>query len=405
MKTSFIVTSFDIAPYIQQCLDGLVDCLDSGDEVIVVDDGSSDETVEIISRFVERGGFAPDINVQLIFLGANTPGGVGIPGNIGLREATGEAVFFVDGDDWLVSHGFRACRRVFEELQPDILIGNYLEYDQRANVSRAPADQLRWDLGIPTGLQERRKLALSLIAVPWRKFYRRAFLEENKLRFPEGKFFYEDNPFHWDVCLRAGSIEFRNSVLCQHRVNRQGQTMSATGAELAAFFTHFETITDNLDQLSYGADSEKRFAAIDWLIGNMAWHLERLRASAFWDYALVATHALRRIDDASWDRLRSGRFKGTAVLRAAEQLRLADTAVVVGIWQNERIHAQTERLNRAVDGIAGDVRAMREAVDALTKSMGAVGQSTSQSASHLQSLVAITEFEAFQALEKLTNAE
>lgn len=241
MRLSFIVTSYDILPYIDRCLNSLAAVVQPGDRVILIDDGSEDGTANRVAGRA-AAGFGPGVSVLPVLFGTNTIGGVGIAANTGLIEALGEpgceGVFFVDGDDWLEPSGFRAARSVFAASEADVLLGNYEEYDEQSG-SRRQADAGRWRRvpGLGDDLEAARDLALSMIAVPWRKFYRADFLRRHRLRFPEGRFFFEDNPFHWAVCLAAGHIAFHDAVLCYHRVNRPGQTMVSTGAELLSSST------------------------------------------------------------------------------------------------------------------------------------------------------------------------
>ncbi len=215
MNVSFIITSYNIAPYIETCLNSLIPCLRAGDEVIVVDDGSKDDTPDLVQAFFETAELPDGVAVVPVFLGANTFGGVGIAANVGLDHASREAVFFVDGDDWLNGAVFNRCRDTFAARGVDFMFTNYLEYDEAADETRVPADQMRWgELHRAVAPEARLDMALSMIAVPWRKFYRRAFLQDNGLRFPEGDYFFEDNPFHWAVCRPANSFSFLDQVIC-----------------------------------------------------------------------------------------------------------------------------------------------------------------------------------------------
>ncbi|CUH89373.1 putative glycosyltransferase EpsJ [Phaeobacter sp. CECT 5382] len=330
MKFSFIVTSWNIEDYIGACLDSLAPCLAPGDELIVIDDGSDDGSCEEITaalaRLKERGAA-----LRPIFLGVNSPGGVGIPANVGLREATGEAIFFVDGDDWVDAAGLQAARRRFEAQNCDVLIANYRVYDAVQDQFSPPSDQSLWR-GVEgcRSLQERRHLALQMVGVPWRKIYRRSFLEAHKIRFPEGDFFYEDNPFHWQVCLAATEIGFFNRSVCSHRMGRAGQTMAATGADLAVFFDHYERIVAQLPDPQYRPD------VLRWLLENMAWHMERLAPAAQWIYAVRAEETLKTIVDADWQAMRhdvvAQRAWGAA--RALAQGRLGE---VISTWQQQQM--------------------------------------------------------------------
>lgn len=296
MAISFIVTTFNIEQYVDQCLSSLMSCVRAGDQVVIVDDGSSDDTVPAINRVVAANR-QKDVEVTTAFLGVNTFGGVGIAGNIGMDLATRDTIFFVDGDDFIETEGFVRARRVFESSDADVLICNYLEYDERNAASKHPADHHKW-AGISNrpDAEKRRLMALDLIAVPWRKFYRRSMITQNRIRYPEGDFFFEDNPFHWRICRAARNIIFCNEVICHHRINRPGQTMTSTGHELAAFFTHFRTIFGEIPQ----DQREHRELACRWLVNNVTWHLDRLKPEAMWRYLSEAARTFATIPDDIW---------------------------------------------------------------------------------------------------------
>ena len=300
---SLIVTTFDVGPWVEAALDSAARVLRPGDELIVVDDASRDDGPGKIRAFGASGRLAPGVAFRPILLGRNTPGGVGPAANIGLAAARSEIVAFLDGDDWLEVAGFLAARDRFEaaltEAVPaDILIANYLEWHEAGGHQRLPADAGRWK-GVTalTGTNARDQ-ALSMIAVPWRKLYRRAFLEDHRLRFPEGDFFFEDNPFHWAVLRAANRILFCDRVICLHRIARPGQTMASKGTELLAFFTHYETITAGMGW----RDHALRLRAMRWLVGNLTWHMERLAPSAIGPWVAAAHCALSAFSRRDWVR-------------------------------------------------------------------------------------------------------
>lgn len=389
MRLTFVVTTFDIAPWVGQCLDSVRACARPGDAVVVVDDGSADGTAEAVEAALAAPGWAEGVHRQAVLIGANTPGGVGIPANIGMMHATGEALFFVDGDDWLEPAGFAAARAAFAaanagEARADILIGNYREHDEAAGQARLPADAHRWAALPPPGDAEAaRRLALSMVAVPWRKFYRRDFLVRHRLRFPEGRFFYEDNPFHWAVCLAARGIVFADTVLCRHRVNRPGQTMAATGAELLAFFDHYDRIRAGLPA---GRD-DLEGAALDWLLAQMSWHVGRLSHTAWWPWAARAAAALAAPSPAVWAAA-AARHAGTRTVGIAAALRAGDVAGVVGVLAAEQAQRKLEAVENAVRRLDLGLAALRaETERALARIGGGV-----------EALCRIAEFEALAAL-------
>jgi len=321
MSISFIVTSYNIENYIFQCLKSVAACALAQDEIIVIDDGSSDATTDKIRAFIDGENLPSGVEIHPIYLGINTPGGVGIAANIGLDMAHRDTVFFVDGDDWLNPETFNHCRDVFAARGGDFMMVNYCEHDSETGIDHAPADQGLWDrVQASLSPQQRLELALSFIAVPWRKFYRRQFLQDKALRFPEGDFFYEDNPFHWAVCRGTEKFSFYNQVICFHRVNRSGATMAATGEPLLAFFSHFDTIRADIA----ADDTALHSAALRWLITNMRWHLERMDPNIHRAWGRRAIVALQGIDQQQWQQDIETHFAPSPIMEACAQLRAGD---------------------------------------------------------------------------------
>lgn len=352
MSISFIITTYNIEEYVGECLESLRSCLRSGDQVIVVDDGSTDRTAEIIGEFIDRGSFGPDISWTPVWLNTNTIGGVGIPGNIGLDHAHCDTVFFVDGDDYLIPDEFIAARREYEANPTDICIAEYLEFDQKAKRTKPPADAKKWSkLTAPMEPEAARRAAIDLIAVPWRKFYSTEFLRRHRLRYPEGDFFFEDNPFHWRVCLHAKTIGFTRHVICHHRINRPGQTMASTGGELMAFFTHFRTIQTEIPQTR----GDLRRQSVRWLIGNMSWHIPRLQNSAFCSYATRAHSALRQIEESDWQVL-APEMSASMTWHYADRLREGHLWDVIEAWRVNADRAVQTRIEREIRNLSARLR-------------------------------------------------
>lgn len=400
MNVSFIVTTYNLERYIGQCLQSLHGCLRPGDQVILVDDGSTDRTEEVVAAFVAEGGLPAEVEWCPIWLGCNTIGGVGIPANIGLDHAQRDVVFFVDGDDYMIPDAFLGARAAMEAQSPDILIADYLEYDEAAHRTKRPADADKWpaDPG-PLTAEARRLAALSLIAVPWRKFYRNDFLRRHDLRFPEGDFFFEDNPFHWQVCTAARSIAFVQRVICHHRVNRPGQTMASTGRELVAFFDHFQTIRSALPPDS----APLRRQAARWLVGNMSWHIPRLRPDAFLVYARRAVQALGMVNDADWQALEP-EYGSTMVWHHAAQLRRGESWAVVESWQTRADREARQRMERAIQKLGEQVGRLQERLASLEK-LAPIEKDIRQMRELLHAQQAIEEFRALRALSKVNGSE
>ncbi len=266
-ELSIIVTSYNIEPYLAACLDSIVAQTFSDTEIIVVDDGSSDSSPDIIREYAAR-----DERIVPVLLETNSPGGVATAANAGLERATSPWVGFADGDDLFVPRAFERLMRAATASEADLVMGDYREFTDGSDDLVAPADERRWeDLheGVYPLTEENTHRFLRFVAVPWRKLYRRSFLEEHRIRFPVGDYFFEDNPFHWFCLLQAGSIAIVPEVLCHHRVARTGQTMQTADERLFRIFQHHETIHRFLE--STGRLDLYKTTLLAWAISQMEW--------------------------------------------------------------------------------------------------------------------------------------
>ena len=171
----------------------------------------------------------------------------------------------------------------------------YVLLDDRDGSVRPPGDAHRWDELDQAAYDldvARSRQFLRFIAVPWRKIYRRAVLEDNDLRFPVADWFYEDNPFHWFAILSSTSIAVVPEVLCQHRVARAGQTMATVDARLFKMFAHHETIHAWL--VDRGLDATYRPTLLGWAMSQAQWIGRRtppeLREELFANLRMVHAH-------------------------------------------------------------------------------------------------------------------
>ncbi|WP_086641262.1 glycosyltransferase family 2 protein [Acetobacter tropicalis] len=270
---SIIVTSYNIKNYIEECIDSIVKSSAENYEIIFVDDGSNDGTVDIIKKF-----HAEKENVKTVFIEENTVGGVATAANIGLRHATGEYIAFADGDDIFEPEIFSKMLDSAQKYNSDVVICDYKEFfasEEGENILQDHAYEGRWqdlcdrrfiDLNLEQNL---RKDILTLIAVPWRKLYKRSFLQAKTIFFPEGDFFFEDNAFHWFVVTQASSVSFINEVLYFHRKNRVGQTMGSAGSALIKIFIQHEIIVDFLRKKNLFFTYKN--SVMLWLFNQICW--------------------------------------------------------------------------------------------------------------------------------------
>ena len=307
-----IVTCYNVEKYLDDCLRSVVSQTLDDMEVIVVDDGSTDDTAAIIRKF-ERA----DPRVRSILLPENTIGGVGSAANAGLDAATGDYIGFVDGDDYVERDMFEKMCDAAKNGHSELVVCRYLEFDGDTGEKREPAErscwagirgETTWQLDTP----EKVNRALGFIAVPWRKIYARALLDENAIRFPVVDYYWEDNPFHWFSVCSAKSVSIVPEVLCYHRVGRAGQTMISQSPDFVKVFGHHETIRAWLSDR--GMLPQYEGALLSWALSQYEWVVGRLTresGGALYD-ALRAV--VQTVDESALERALQTKLRSTGTM-------------------------------------------------------------------------------------------
>ena len=118
---SVIVPVYKVEPYLRQCVESVLNQTYRDIEVLLIDDGSPDRCGEICDEYVEK-----DARVR-VFHTENR--GLSAARNLGLREANGEYIGFVDSDDWIEPDMYEVLLRRIQETGADIgVCGAWEEY-------------------------------------------------------------------------------------------------------------------------------------------------------------------------------------------------------------------------------------------------------------------------------------
>ncbi|MFJ9539578.1 glycosyltransferase family 2 protein [Streptomyces sp. NPDC101225] len=205
VKVSVIVPVHDPGPYIEDCIASLLRQSLPSDayEVIFVDDGSTDGTSARLDALA-----ADEPRVKVIH--QENSGWSGKPRNVGIAAAQGEFVMFVDHDDRL---GDEALERMYGygvANGADVVVGKMAGQGRQV-----PVELFRRNR--PRASVEDAPLIDSLTP---HKMFRRAFLDEIGLRFPEGRRRLEDHVFVVEAYLRAANVCVIGDYVCYYHVRR-----------------------------------------------------------------------------------------------------------------------------------------------------------------------------------------
>ncbi|MBD3942547.1 glycosyltransferase [Microbacterium sp. NEAU-LLC] len=238
-----VMPVYNVEPYLDVAISSVLQQDFADLELIIVDDASTDGGRRIINKHWQR-----DPRVRVFGLDHNTLGGAGVPSNIGIRAARGTYVAFADSDDHVTKTGLASLVQTAELHAAEIVIGDFRTFSDKQKEGIDSYDRAVWsEFPVNRPISAFSHPALfRLSPVPWRKLYRRDFLEEHGILYPEGDYFYEDNPLHWFVLSRAHRVVASDEVVSYHRMEREGQTMSAQSYKLGSFVNHMNTILNFL---------------------------------------------------------------------------------------------------------------------------------------------------------------
>ena len=175
-KVSIIVPVYNVEKYIRRCLDSLVNQTIDDYEVIFVNDGSPDNSKDIILEYMEK---YPDI----IKLYDKENGGQGSARNLGIKKATGEYLGFVDSDDFVNLEMFKKMYDLAKQKKSDIVACSYKIYYENSNTFEDYNLKMNNETIIEDYIMEQPAI--------WNKLIKRELIIDNKLFFPEG-IIYED---------------------------------------------------------------------------------------------------------------------------------------------------------------------------------------------------------------------
>lgn len=222
-KVSIIIPVYNVEEYLKQCLDSVVNQTLKEIEIICVNDGSIDGSLQILEEYAQK-----DKRIKII---TEKNGGLGAARNTGMEYATGEYIGFVDSDDWIDLTMYEKLYKNAKSQNSDIVMCPIHLFDDTAKKLRYnhpyyTLECFNEDFDNRVFNHDDTKDFLFKISVTaWNKIYKKKFLDEINAKFPEGLIF-EDNPFFHKVYLNANNVSLIRDFLYFYRINRSDSIIS-----------------------------------------------------------------------------------------------------------------------------------------------------------------------------------
>ncbi|MCR5261597.1 MAG: glycosyltransferase family 2 protein [Candidatus Gastranaerophilales bacterium] len=243
-KVSIIIPVYNAAEFVEKCLKNCLLQTMRTLEVIVVDDKSTDNTVEIVQSVIEK-----DKRVKLIQLEKNSR--QGYARNVGIQHAKADYIMFLDVDDGYENDCVELMYKKITEDDADMTVCKFYTLDYKTMLVETYHDFKNYaDISenLYSGFCYKDLNPYEIFNkcnVVWDKIYKKSFILDNNITFPGGMY-CEDDVFSFKAFFRAKKITVLDKYLVYYRVNRDNSS-SVIGDETAFdCFRMMKLIRDDL---------------------------------------------------------------------------------------------------------------------------------------------------------------
>lgn len=220
---SIIIPVYNVESYISKCIESVLNQTYKEFEIIIVDDGSPDNSIKIAQKYA-------DIDKRITIIRKEN-GGLSDARNAGMQEAKGKYIYFLDSDDYIEDILLEKVINCAEKNNSDVIIfGYFVDYvDDKGSVKYTNNVFLN-----TTELEVKYEGSfivdnnlLAMLGYAWNKFYKRDYLINNNIKFEKGVSLIEDILFNELALTKSKNIFILKNQL-YHYTHRDISTLSTT---------------------------------------------------------------------------------------------------------------------------------------------------------------------------------
>lgn len=286
IKVSIIVPVYNVEKYLRKCLKSIINQSLKEIEIIVVNDGATDGSQEIIDEFVSK---YPNIIHSLV----KENGGLSDARNFGMPYCKGEYVGFIDSDDYVRSDMYEKMYNKAKEENSDIVVCDYYKsYASKNELIKAKKYINKKDMFIDT------------LAAAWNKIYRRDLLVQTGVNFPKG-LIYEDTEFFCKLVPYINVASYVPEPFVYY-VQRNGSIINTQNNKTEQIFQVLDNILDYYrDRKLYdNYQCELEYFYIRILLGSSMERICRIKEKRTRDNLLFKTQEMIYSKFPEWEKNR-----------------------------------------------------------------------------------------------------
>ncbi len=272
MKISIIIPVYNVAPYIEECIQSVMNQTYKNLEVLIVDDCGTDNSMDLVFRMLGNQEVVVRQNILFRVIHHDRNKGLSEARNTGIEEASGDYIYFLDSDDYIVPNCLELMATKALETHADCIESRFLTSN----------DDTR---KFPIGYKESKKEIMNLFYVrtmhieAWGRLVKRDLIIKNHLRFFKN-LISEDVPWSLEVYCLANSFYFIDDKLYIYR-KREGSIMTSEKFEnKLASYSILLSLCENIAK-RYKIINEHGFE--DWIEFYKALFFENTRVQGSFD--------------------------------------------------------------------------------------------------------------------------
>lgn len=242
---SVIIPVFNTEKYIVSCLKSLVNQTYVNFEVIIVDDGSTDKSYEVIQEFLN----STSLEYKIL---KKPNGGVSSARNLGITNSNGKYLLFLDSDDFVENVLFEKIEAVATENNVDMIFYGFDMVNEQNRVMWSYEDNFRYIQEISSGKKIMKDILDEKILI-WTSsvIYKREFVIENNIKYLETAHNGEDQAFTYKALYRCSKI-FNIKQVLAHYVQRPGSISHSNSLKRISVIDAFEDLCNYMQIYNKG---------------------------------------------------------------------------------------------------------------------------------------------------------
>ena len=284
-KVSILVPIYNVEKFLPECLDSLCGQTLKEIEIICINDGSTDTSLDIVKKYHKKDNRIVIVNKQ--------NSGYGDSMNKGLERANGDYIGIVESDDWIEKDAFRKLYSIGKEHDLDIVKTNFYEYYTKKKKDTSKSNMfLPEEEGKVLNPREHRHVFYEQPSI-WSALYKNKFLKDNGIKFlPSPGASYQDAGFSFKVWASASRIMLLNEAFLHYRQDNPNSSVKSAG-KIYAVKDEYDEVERFLKEKGLLEEYGSTLATMR--LSAYIWNMKRLTRKAAIEFSKTAKKDYARL--------------------------------------------------------------------------------------------------------------